>query len=97
MTTINEANNNIKKAYYNEYFVLSTKEEPYEFFKEERLFFWADDLLNFIYFLAEIKTKIVVFIEVERYKAEGMNYLIELADAYKEEVVRLKHIEVFGK
>ena len=97
MTCINDANNNIKKAYYNEYFVLSDKQEPYEFFKEERLFFWADDLLNFIYFLAEIKTKIVVFIDVEKYEAAGMQYLIELADAYKEEVVRLKHIEVFGK
>ena len=96
MVTLKDANINIQKAYYNEYFLLSNGEQPYEFFQEERILFWATDLIDFIVFLSELKTKITIYIDVDQYKAKGMDYLLQLAEAYKQQIVNLKHIELYG-
>lgn len=97
MTTLNEANKNIQKAYYNEYFLLSTNEEPYQFFEEERILFWATDLIDFIVFISDLRTKLTIYIDVDQYRAKGMDYLLTLSEAYKKQIREIKHIEIFGK
>lgn len=96
MTTLKDANTNIQKAYYNEYFVLSNGEQPYEFFQEERILFWATDLIDFIVFISDLRAKLTIYIDVDQYKVKGMDYLLQLAESYKQQIINLKRIELYG-
>ena len=96
MVTLKDANQDTQKAYYNQYFALSTNEEPYKFFEEERILFWATDLIDFMIFVSELKAKLVIYIDVDQYKIKGMDYLLKLTEAYKQQIRQLKNIELYG-
>ena len=94
--SISNAPINTQKAYHDQYFIISTGETPSAFFEEERLMFWANNLLDFMLFTINIAGKIPVYINKQLYEQRGMDYLLNLAESYKQEIVKLKRLELYG-
>lgn len=96
MASIKEAGKEIQQAYYNAYFIISTGEKSADFFERERLTFWADDLIDFIVFTIESVGRLTIYINVGLYQQQGMEYLINLANFYKDELRKIKRLELYG-
>ena len=96
MYSIEEAPKATQRAYHDQYFIISTGEKPSEFFEEERIVFWANNLLDFMLFTIEINAKIPIYINKKIYDQRGMEYLLTLAEEYKKEIANLKRLELYG-
>lgn len=83
-----------KRAYYDVYFNLSNGVEPFKFFIDERITFWADDLIDFF---LETGLRYSIHLDMKAYAEAGMDYLIQISESYKESIRQMKRVETYGK